>query len=126
MKKTFLFAFAAMLISSAAFATDTTTSIDNQSYEVTTVKTSPFCMAIVKGDVDTVKKMIELGSDVNQKSLGMTPLMYAARYNRVEIMKLLIDEGANVKTRDKKGYTAMKFAELSNAQEAVALLKEVS
>jgi len=70
--------------------------------------------------------MIELGSDVNQKSLGMTPLMYAARYNRVEIMKLLIDEGANVKTRDKKGYTAMKFAELSNAKEAVALLKEVS
>lgn len=98
----------------------------NHSYDLTTVKVNPFCMAIIKGDIDTVKKMIELGSDVNEKSEGMTPLMYAARYNRVDIMKILIKKGANHKARDGKGYTAMTFAQLSNAKEAMALLKELS
>jgi ankyrin repeat protein len=83
-------------------------------------------MAIVKGDLEIVKKLIELGSDVNEKSDGMTPLMYAARYNRTDIIKVLVKNGANIKTRDKKGNTAMKFAKLSNAQDAVALLEKLS
>ena len=95
-------------------------------YELTPVKVNTFCMAIVKGDIDTVKKMIELGSDVNQRSEGMTPLMYAARYNRVDIMKVLIEKGAKVDTRDGKGYSALKYAKLSNAKEAIALLKKHS
>ncbi len=48
-----------------------------------------FCKAIVQGDYEAVKKMIELGEDINQKSLGKTPAIYAARYNKVEILKLL-------------------------------------
>ena len=87
-------------------------------------KVDPFCMAIVKGDIDMVKKMIALGSDVNESSEGMTPLMYAARYNRVEIIKLLKQHGANVKAKDDKGNTALQFAKHSNAQEAVELLSK--
>ncbi len=99
-------------------------------YNVESVKTkntvSPFCMAIVKGDLETVKKMIELGSDVNKKSDGMTPVMYASRYNRTEIIKVLVKNGANLKTKTDKGYTALKYAELSNAKEAIELLKTMS
>ena len=32
----------------------------------------------MQGDFDTVKRMIELGEDVNQKSLGMSPAIFAA------------------------------------------------
>ncbi|HCO86118.1 MAG TPA: hypothetical protein DIT95_21670, partial [Arenibacter sp.] len=45
---------------------------------------SSFCKAIVEGDLETVKRLIELGEDVNQKSLGKTPAIFAARYNKVE------------------------------------------
>ncbi|RAV30109.1 ankyrin repeat domain-containing protein [Sinomicrobium soli] len=85
---------------------------------------SPFCLAISKGDLTTVKKLIELGYDVNEKSEGLTPLMYAARYNKVEIIKVLIANGAKLKTKNEKGFTALKYAELSNATEAVTLLEE--
>ncbi|WP_062062503.1 ankyrin repeat domain-containing protein [Aquimarina longa] len=105
---------------------ETSTITTSHDYDLMIYKTSPFCMAIVKGDLETVKKLIELGSDVNEKSEGMTPLMYAARFNRTEIIKVLVKKGARIKTKDSKGYTAMKFAKLSNAKEAITLLKELS
>jgi len=98
---------------------------DNYRVEITKISNvSPLCLAISKGDIETVKKFIELGSDVNEKSRGMTPLMYAARYNKVEIIKLLIANGAKLKAKDDKGFTALKHAELSNATEAAAVIKE--
>jgi len=83
---------------------------------------SPFCMSIVKGDFDTVKKLIELGTDVDEVSLGLTPAMYAAKFNKVEILKFLVEHGANLKKRSDKGFTAKRYAQLSNAQEALDYL----
>lgn len=82
-----------------------------------------FCKAIVKGDFDTVKKLIELGENVDQKSLGMTPVMFAARYNKVEILELLIESGANLTIKSSKKWTVQKYAELSNSKEVIAILK---
>ncbi|KAA1243220.1 ankyrin repeat domain-containing protein [Aquimarina sp. RZ0] len=126
MKKTIVTALTIMLITSVSFATEKRVTFDSHNYELTTPKVSTFCMAIVKGDLETVEKMIELGSDVNEKSEGMTPLMYAARYNKCDIIKLLVAKGAKVKTKTKKGYTAMKYAKLSNAKEAMVLLRDLS
>ncbi|MBO0342850.1 MAG: ankyrin repeat domain-containing protein [Bacteroidota bacterium] len=84
---------------------------------------SAFCKAVMQGDVDTVKKFIELGEDVNQKSLGKAPIHYAARYNKAEVLKVLIDNGADLKKRCDGGMTAMKYAELSHAKDAMAVLK---
>lgn len=84
---------------------------------------SPFCVAISKGDLQTVKKMIEYGADINEKTNGMTPLMFAARYNQVEVVKILLEKGADVTTKDDKGRTALQYAEISNAREVVSLLK---
>ncbi len=126
MKKTIVTTLVLIFISAVSFATDNTKIEHSYEYEQPTKKVNPFCMAIVKGDLDTVKKMIEFGSDVNEKSEGMTPLMYAARYNRVDIIKILVDRGAKIKTKDSKGFTAMKFAKLSNAKDAMVLLEELS
>lgn len=84
---------------------------------------TPLGIAISKGDFATVKKLIEYGASVHEKSNGLTPLMLAARYNNVEIIKLLLEKGADVKTKDEKGITALKYAEASNSKEAIALLK---
>ena len=86
---------------------------------------SPLCVAISKGDLEAIKKLIEYGADVNEKSNGMTPLMFAARYNKVEILKFLVSKGAIINDKDSKGYTALKYAEQSNAFDAFQYLKEV-
>lgn len=87
------------------------------------VDVSSFCKAIMEGDFNTVKRMIELGENVNQKSLGMTPAIFAARYNKAEILKLLIDNGANLKIKSDQGYTVKKYAELSNAHDALTVIE---
>ena len=82
-----------------------------------------FCKAIMKGDAKMVKQLIEFGEDVNKKSLGKTPAMFAARYNKVEVLKLLVKNGADLSMKsDKTNYTVKKFAELSNAKETLDYL----
>ena len=92
--------------------------------ELNVVTVNPFCIAISKGDIESVKKFIDYGANVNEKSNGMTPLMFAARYNKVEIIKLLLSKGARLDVKDENGFTALKHAELSNANEAIQLLKQ--
>lgn len=92
------------------------------SSEVKLVAGTPLCNAISKGELEFVKKIVEYGADVNEKSNGMTPLMVAARYSQVEIVKFLLSKGANPKTRSENGFTALKWAEASGNQEIVALL----
>lgn len=80
-------------------------------------------MSIVKGDLETVRKLIQFGADVNSTSNDMTPAMYAAKYNRVEILELLVKHGAHLATKTTKGLTAMDYANRSQAHDAVAYLK---
>lgn len=87
---------------------------------------TPLCTAISKGEFEIVKKFVEYGADVNEKSNGMTPLMIAARYNNVEILQYLISKGANISTKSESGFTALKYAEISNATDAAAILKQAA
>lgn len=87
-------------------------------------ETSPFHMSIVKGDVETVQILIELGADVNEKCNGLTPAMYAAKFNRTEVLVILINNGANLKTKSDKGQTALEYAEFSNAEDAQVVIVE--
>jgi ankyrin repeat protein len=84
---------------------------------------SPFCKAILNGDLQTVEKMIALGENVNRKSLGRTPLIYAARYNQAEIAQTLLEHGADPNIRCDKGYSAIQYAERSKADEVLTVLK---
>ncbi|TRX40908.1 ankyrin repeat domain-containing protein [Flavobacterium restrictum] len=93
--------------------------VNHSQYELST----PLCVAIYKGEIALVQKLIEYGADVNEKSSGLTPLMMAARFNRVEIIKLLLANGAKLKQKDDNGIDALKYAQLSNASDAVVYLK---
>jgi ankyrin repeat protein len=87
---------------------------------------SPMNVAISKGDIKMVLKFIEYGTDINKRTDDdMTPLMTAARYNKVEIIKILLAQGARPNIKNSKGFTALKYAQLSNAAEAVALLQDL-
>ena len=98
---------------------------DDSAIEITAAYgVNTLCMAIVKGDISAVKKFIESGKNINKKSGGLTPAMYAARYNRVEILKLLIENGANLKARSHKGMSAIKYAEAAGSKEAAKIIKD--
>ncbi|TBX69133.1 ankyrin repeat domain-containing protein [Flavobacterium silvisoli] len=123
MKKTIIFAGLA-LVAFANVSLASTVSNNAISKEVVMSTNSPLCTAIYKGDLNTVKKFIEYGADVNEESNGMTPLMFAARYNKVEIIKYLLEKGAKKDVKDERGYTALKYAEFSNSTDAIAILKQ--
>lgn len=103
-------------------ANNSVVSLSNFTITNAAFSVSPFCTSIAKGDLETVEKLIALGEDVNRKSNGMTPAMYAAKYNRVAILKLLIHNGAELNKKSDKGMTAEGYAELSNAQEALEVI----
>jgi len=86
---------------------------------------SPFCQSISKNDIETVKKLIKMGENVNKFSGGKSPLMYAARYNRVEIIKLLVENGADIYRKDEHGDRAIVYAKRAGAVDAEALLREM-
>jgi len=120
MRKTVLIIAVALCFTAPTLHATNRTFTSNLALEVSrTSEISAFCMAIIKGDAETVKKLIELGSDVNEESLGLTPAMYAAKYNKVEILQILVKKGADLNRRSDKGFTAKRYAQLSNAKEAL-------
>lgn len=124
MKKTIIISAIALCFSivsvNATPLTSSTTTYETAAF----FKVNSFCVSIAKGDIDTVKKLLKRGEDVNEKSNGMTPVMYAAKFNRTEILKLLISQGANLKAKSDKGMTAAKYAELHGAHDAEAIIKD--
>jgi len=84
---------------------------------------SPLCQAAAKGDTEKVKQLLSNGLDVNQKSNGMMPIHYAAKYNRVDVIKVLITAGSEIHKTCDKGLTAVRHAEKTNAKEAAQFLK---
>ncbi len=124
MKKTIVITALALCFSVVTTNATSVTTSNTNTVEMLRFKVNSFCVSIAKGDFDTVKKLIERGADVNAKSNGMTPAMYAAKYNRTEILKLLISKGANLKARSDKKMTAMKYAQIHGAKEAEVIIKE--
>ncbi|WET04169.1 ankyrin repeat domain-containing protein [Flavobacterium sp. YJ01] len=125
MKKSVIYLGVALLsLGNVAMASNGTSSLNNK-VERTKNFATPLTVAISKGDLETVKKFIEYGADVNQMSEDLSPLMTAARYNKVEIIKVLLANGARPSEKNDKGFTALKYAELSNATEAIAILKDL-
>ncbi len=125
MRKTILTVAVAFMVGvTGVMAEETTSQIDVSSIETyKNVDVSSFCKAIMQGDFETVKRLIDLGEDVNKKSLGMTPAIFAARYNKAMILQLLIDNGADLRIKSDKGYSVKKYAELSKAMDALSVIE---
>ncbi|HME58834.1 MAG TPA: ankyrin repeat domain-containing protein, partial [Terracidiphilus sp.] len=54
---------------------------------------------------------------------GDTALILAAGNGDLEIVKLLLEKGANIEAKDSDGYTALERAESKDMTEAAALLR---
>ena len=72
--------------------------------------------AVERNDIALVEDLLKLDHDVEEKIQGWTPLMKAAEENRTEILKLLIEKGADINAQNKKGRSALSFAAAPSMQ----------
>jgi|SRR6185312_1226398 len=76
------------------------------------------------GDFKTVKLLVEHKADVNKKdAFNITALMYAASEGYINIIKYLLDNGADIYANDGKGNTVLSAAKEGNHTEAIKLIE---
>jgi len=75
-------------------------------------------LAMEKRRLDLAKQFIQAGADVNYQyplsrndTDGMTALLYASRYGNFELVRLLVDRGADINARNREGNTALSIAQ---------------
>ena len=80
--------------------------------------------AAASGNIEAIKQHLGAGTDVDARepSGGSTPLLVAATFGRVEAVKFLIKEGANVNAASNDGATALHGAAFFCHTEIVKLL----
>ena len=69
-----------------------------------------FTSATMAGGLHRLQLLHLAGANVNDRSTGSAPLVLAAGEGRVEIVRYLLDEGADVNARELHGNTALTEA----------------
>ena len=84
--------------------------------------------AITTGDFELLEKCVKNGADVNVVlNSGGTSLIRAARFHEVEMVRYLVNEGANVNAKDSHGETALHVGsrgEFTQSREILEFLIE--
>lgn len=83
------------------------------------------CAAVKVGDEKILSYLLKKGADTEAMSNGKTPLMYAAKYDKLELAKLLIKKGANKDFISPKGATALNYAKKYENARLVTYLQEL-
>ncbi len=96
--------------------------INRKESERQTIKA--FFHAVKNGKVAAVKKIIQQIRNVNQKDdiLGNTALTHAVFINNSEMIRLLLQQGANPYIQNNKGYNSIDAAKLIGNKEVIKLL----
>ncbi|KAL8245304.1 hypothetical protein R6Q59_011562 [Mikania micrantha] len=81
------------------------------------------CLAATKGDIRTIKRLLEGGVSINRADqYGWTVLHRASFKGRADIVQILIKKGVDLDARDNDGYTALHCAVESGHAEVIELL----
>jgi ankyrin repeat protein len=74
---------------------------------------TPLHYACAKGHIDVAQFLIANGATVDSLSLGnTTPLMMAVQSGNEQLVKLLLDKGADLQLRNAQGLTAIDIADI--------------
>jgi len=94
----------------------------------TNVKYRTLYVAVQQGDAEDVRKHILRGVDVNEvnDTYEWTRLHKAASMGNPEIVRILLESGADPAPKDKWGMTALEQAEKEGHEEVAALIRNHS
>ncbi|ELV05433.1 ankyrin repeat-containing protein [Brachyspira hampsonii 30599] len=86
--------------------------------------------AISKGDMKALEKLIKDDTDLNKQYDKITPLGLAAARNDKEMVKFLVEKGADINLEDGYGYTpliiAMKYSNIGLAKDIIDLKPDLN
>ncbi|MBN3295632.1 ASB11 protein, partial [Amia calva] len=85
---------------------------------------TPLYVACTFQRTDCVRKLLQLGANVHQGRLQDTPLHAAARKSSANLVEMLIDYGADVKSRNSEGKRPVELAAPNSTVERALLLRE--
>lgn len=86
---------------------------DNEIFEDNEIKTldDAFYCIVKNGREEFVKPLISAGANINAKDdFGLFPLNIAVRFDHIGIVKLLLDNGANIEAKNYNGDNALIFS----------------
>ncbi len=67
-----------------------------------------FSKAAINGDIGTANKLIEKGKDLNERDgYGWTPLLWAAYFQHPDMVKFLLENGADPEIATTKKYVSV-------------------
>jgi ankyrin repeat protein len=88
-------------------------------------ETSPLTLAAANGNLEIVTYLLDHKADIDEPgALRETAIIKAARAQRVEVAKLLVERGANLDETDSTGATALDIATASGSKDLIAALKK--
>lgn len=92
-----------------------------------TIGANNIYMAAIQGDLETVKSFIERGSwdPGRPDGNGLTPLSCAIEGGNVEIVRLMVEQGADVNEIDARLMTPLEVANKAGKSEIAQVLKEL-
>ena len=84
----------------------------------------PLTNAVTRGDEQAVSAILANGADVNETTGGgQTALILAVIFGHTNLVKLLMNAGADPQLRDNLGLNAIEWAQRRGLTEALAILK---
>jgi uncharacterized protein len=66
--------------------------------------------AAYKGNADEVEQLLKNGANPNERQMGITALMTACNRGHVDVVRILLEKGADVNAKDWEGWTALMAA----------------
>jgi hypothetical protein len=78
--------------------------------------------AASKGNTREVERLLKLGANPNTKNYGYTSLMWASYYDHLEVVKTLLNAGADRNLENPLGQTALDLAKQRNYYTIVSVL----
>ena len=83
---------------------------DNEDINTSYAGYTLLCAAVKTDQKEIVEYLLENGANMNKMSNEKTPLMYAAKYGRLAIAKILVQRGVDKKVENSRGRTALDYA----------------
>ncbi|MCP3944016.1 MAG: ankyrin repeat domain-containing protein [Desulfobacteraceae bacterium] len=75
-------------------------------------------LAVIEGHPGVVERLLKSGLDINQTYLSMTPLYVACMFGRTRVVKILLENKADINIRTDKGETPL-FASYNCANDSI-------